>query len=155
MKNIGIFFLILLAFGLRTVHSASPQRPAQRVICFVNHQVPKSYVEVDHIEFLDNMTVFHLYSAKRDGIRLRLSPFTQLRCNFKGGESQTHMLEHAEGISLTQEYSEVQPGEIFKVYFPAMDLEKLKSIDFLEDPSGMRSGLINIHSIQWSVKTNL
>lgn len=165
-RNLLLMVAILLLGGSSAVcaqarkSAAAFQSPAperQGTVYYTPKQNPLTYtIWVDDIEFGPEATVVTMHYLRARG-GANLSPSTRLICRLRGGKTRVLGLRYTQGISMKKDrYTQLGRGEVFRAYFPALDpadAAKVRSVDFMEDPSGRAGGnVFNITGIKISKK---
>lgn len=158
MKKTLLIFAILLMLGTSVVvlaQTAAGER--QGIVYYTPQQNARHFtIWVDDIEFGPQRTTVTMHYLRASG-SANLIPSTKLICHLKGGKTKALDLQSAYDISTRKDqYTPLGRGYVFKAYFPALapaDVARLKSVDFMEDPSGLAGGnVFNITDIKISKK---
>lgn len=159
MKKRLLFLLaaLLVLGGTAASHAQSTMPGRQGTVYSTPKQKPRTpTIWVDDIEFGPEATVVTMHYL-RDRGGANLSPSTRLICRLRGGKTCVLGLRYTQGISMKKDcYTQLGRGEVFRAYFPALDpadAAKVRSVDFMEDPSGRAGGnVFNITGIKISKK---
>lgn len=159
MRTLSKLLLLLVFVGVPASVSAQNDRDVDQrsIVYYTPKQNPgRSPIWIDDIQFTRNQTIVNMHYVKAEG-GANLVPSTKLVCHLRGGKTKVLVLERTQGISMKKNrYTRLGRGEVFRAYFsplPMADIQKIKSIDFLEDDSGRPSASVfNITDIKISKK---
>lgn len=156
-RTLLLLSLLLFIGGVAAVSAQTSASERQGTVYYTPKQNSLNYsIWIDDIEFGPRRTIVTMHYLRAKG-GANLIPSTKLICHLKGGKTKVLALQGTRGISMTKDrYTQLGRGEVFQAYFPALapaEVEKIKSVDFMEDPSGMAGGnVFNITGIKISKK---
>lgn len=152
-------FLLLFSF-LLTATVANAQnyndwtvQQEQRTAYYTPKQCNRTSIWIDNVEFTTSNTIVNMHS--RYGGLINLMPSTKLICQLKDGRIKVLELTEATIQIGGDEYTQLQSGDVFKAYFPALprtDMIRIKKIHFIENEGSKKDNSFNITNIKISRK---
>lgn len=140
-KRYGLFALLgalMIGIWSPSVRAQSTSDRSTFVYAVSSQQAKYCSIWVDAVEFGPTHTAVTMHYARSRG-RANLVRSTTLVCHLRGGKTKVLALQQTRGISMFKDvYTEFGQGDVFQAFFaplPSGDVERIKSIDLIEDAS--------------------